>query len=821
MGLLYLLVVALCVLQCTASHIARHIEDSGEITLENGFTQIVFDKTNGHISSIAADFHGLGNYSASILSKPFALEVESLLNEGFNSSGQHSDRLSVRWLSDTESVQSFTVSNIVDSRSNPFVQETWTITLNRDNRFFQLDIAGKTVRDGKVKYAAHGLYLKTKSVYGLYDRGVAQMMAKNNACLGSNETLNYIYFVGNSFALDIERVDAANGSQTVLLSSGGSGESAYSSGFQDIVIGTYPNLSKKMIESWRQCWLGSTAVDIPVGQSWTRSFSIGANNYDFPLRALPAAAGANNLPFVDLQTYLTGIYASPVGCLQSYFDDQQGTIAPTVSHPDVGYSPDTNFFDPDNFLSLSAMLYSGDSYLIEQVRSVLERTGETMCGIGNNQLKSYCDVPRQRQKHTPMHIPRFHASKIGNTSTASQRTGQLMHHFVSLIPTYESIAGSEQLGPNVFWTWSVLRYVALTQDRAFAQKMFPYIDLSTQFLLTFFDESKDLIYAPGPLWIDVIVRENYTSDSAPIFIPILNLLAEYYDYLDADYEFSSLLRSVSRRIIKGINKNLWSSENDHYFTQLNPDGTSRDFIDYDSNLLMVAFDIAPTDRIAPLLKRVDSGPYTHVRGTWCCEVPYSGDAEDCYIVGGSVCGDSIVTLGRIGWIDALARKRVGDIDTFDNLLLAPLQTDLINDVWLFERYDASGNQIRTSFYFEYPALVTMMLREVRYGIDIGITSVVIDPFRAKAGASFEFRLGGITVLYSQSSVTINLIAGDSQVKQKAVVITGLLPTTDYSLMSGCDQLFSSSASTDSAGKLAFDWTFQQTCELRIVAISSV
>ncbi len=97
---------------------------------------------------------------------------------------------------------------------------------------------------------------------------------------------------------------------------------------------------------------------------------------------------------------------------------------------------------------------------------------------------------------------------------------------------------------------------------------------------------------------------------------------------------------MADKITSSMNDLLWdNASNDHYITQLNADlQTKRDFIDYDSNLLAVAFNVAPDERLSSLLKRVDSGAYTHVRGTWCCEVPYSGNREDCYIVGGSVCG---------------------------------------------------------------------------------------------------------------------------------------------------------------------------------------
>lgn len=335
------------------------------------------------------------------------------------------------------------------------------------------------------------------------------------------------------------------------------------------------------------------------------------------------------------------------------------------------------------------------------------------------------------------------------------RTGQLMHHFVNLVPTYESIAGSEQLGPNIFWTFAVLNYVALTQDTDFANAMFPYVDLSTKYVLSFYDAEKALFRAPGPLWIDVIVRENYTSDSNAMLVPYLKKVADFYDYLHIDADFATELRQLSDTVAASIRTVLFDTDlKDHFITQLNPDGSIRDFVDYDANLMTVAFGIITDDaQIHRVLKRVDSGPYTHVRGTWCSEVPYSGDAPDCYIVGGNVCGDSIVTLARIGWIDALARKRIGDLKTFQQLLLEPLQQDLLRDVWLYERYDANGTQIRTPYYFEYPSLVVMMLREVQYGIDIALDHVNIDPF---PHAAYKLSLGLVSVDYAPERVVLSL-----------------------------------------------------------------
>lgn len=106
----------------------------------------------------------------------------------------------------------------------------------------------------------------------------------------------------------------------------------------------------------------------------------------------------------NTQSYLTGIYASPVGCLQSYYAHQKAIIAPTISYPDVSYSPDYHFFDPDEFIALSAMLHAGDDYLTSQVKDVLvRRTGNTMCGLGTDIDHIYChgqeSNPGQHTKH--------------------------------------------------------------------------------------------------------------------------------------------------------------------------------------------------------------------------------------------------------------------------------------------------------------------------------------------------------------------------------------------------------------------------------------
>ena len=90
-----------------------------------------------------------------------------------------------------------------------------------------------------------------------------------------------------------------------------------------------------------------------------------------------------------------------------------------------------------------------------------------------------------------------------------------------LTPVYTSIAKSTQLGPNIFLTLSLLKYVALTSDYDWLLSMWKYVHGSATFLMQFFDPSVGLFSVPGPLWLDVLIRENYTSDSNAMLVPTL------------------------------------------------------------------------------------------------------------------------------------------------------------------------------------------------------------------------------------------------------------------------------------------------------------
>ena len=180
------------------------------------------------------------------------------------------------------------------------------------------------------------------------------------------------------------------------------------------------------------------------------------------------------------------------------------------------------------------------------------------------------------------------------------------------------------------------------------------------------------------------------------------------------------------------------------------------------------------------------------------------------------------------------RKRMGDVRTFEDLLLAPLQKDLIDNVWLYERYDANSTQIRTAYYFEYPSFVAIMLREIRYGINIGLASVEIAPFPAK---TFSYSFGSTAVSYSASAVTMSLPGAAATARRKQVRITGLKAESTYRVKSSCSSsggkgvglgapaarfpvsgLPESMVVSDASGVLTFPAAFSTGCEVSAVLI---
>jgi hypothetical protein len=193
--------------------------------------------------------------------------------------------------------------------------------------------------------------------------------------------------------------------------------------------------------------------------------------------------------------------------------------------------------------------------------------------------------------------------------------------------TYNAISGATQTGPNIFWTWAALRYVAVSGDYGWLDANYDNLQLSMTFLLKRFDSNVNLFNVPGPLWIDTFIRANYTTDTNAAMIFLAEAMADMETFR-GNTSGATFYLDLASDVRIAMNTYLYST--DHYCTQSDPDASapggvkkcSRDFVDYDSNLLAIGASAANASGAAATLARVDSGQCTHARGTWVSEIYY-------------------------------------------------------------------------------------------------------------------------------------------------------------------------------------------------------
>lgn len=374
-----------------------------------------------------------------------------------------------------------------------------------------------------------------------------------------------------------------------------------------------------------------------------------------------------------------------------------------------------------------------------------------------------------------------------------------------LLCSYDAISGATQTGPNVFTLLAALRYAGATGDAAWLSANMGTLRAIMGFLDERFDASVGLYNVPGSLQIDVFIRQNYTSDSNAASIILCELFADAEASL-GNATGAAFYIARAGAVRAAMNTYLLDPQSrDHYCTQSDPLAgggvhvCSRDFVDYDSNSLAVAAGVpASAEAANAILARMDSGNCTHTgRATYGSEIYY--DAANC--VGGNT-GDSAVSMGRIAWQDALARQAVGDshaAEVFESLILAPLQADLLRRTWLPERYTCEGTDTHSSWYFEYPAVVAMLLFEVKYGISLTMQRVIVNPLSTTT-PNFDYAMGQLHIgHYNGTSFFAQLTDGHSG--SRAFTVTGM-QAGSYTVSNTGVQPFK--VAVDASGILAFD-----------------
>eukprot|EP00727_Mastigamoeba_balamuthi_P014318 m51a1_g9510 hypothetical protein (1845) ;mRNA; f:691990-699199 len=731
-------------------------EGDGRLVFENPHLRAEFSLVQPQLDFLSAKIPGTpmrnvfadGTDPLKLARRGLVLERDSPASDGVATTASSSGSVGVDYtvVEDSDTRVRVAITGVSDDGSSktPVVASTWTVTLEAASRALTVNVSAKALEDADVASVRLAAHLGHQAVYGMLDRGVAAMMNLGDADLAlvASGSLESFYSLGGG-CLEVLPSGLDTAGRVTLASSA---RSSFERGAIHVgLAGRYHRMDR-----WGELrWDKAPRTRVRAGDSWELALSLVPNAHDFPLSRAPVAAvGSAN--YTHLRARLTASYATAAGCLVSYYKETPGLIAPSLAIPDHGYGNEYNFFDPDASIEVKGLLLSGDAYLENEARKVIE---SSMASIRNE-------------------------------------TGQIAHHFIDAEPTYTAISGATQTGPNMFWIQAALNYVKYTGDYLWLRQHIDRLEKALSFVVGLVDPRVGLISAPGPLWIDVFRRWDFTTDSNAMAMSVLADMADAEAFLGMKEEAREHL-ALAASIRDAMNRHLWAKDGDHFVTQMNADGTQRDLVDYDSNLLALAFGVPQGDAHQAIFNRVDGGKCTHSRATWVSE-SYYGPSE-CY--GGNT-GDSATTMGRIGWADALARKRYGDKRTFTDKLLEPLLHDLITTTWMTERYDCDGQAIRTPYYYEYPSVVAIMLHEVGYGISVGLRTVSVEPL---AFDDWTYSLGPMTISYTPTRVTFDSIRGSGV---KSFIVAGLKKNVPFAISINGE--VTTRGRTDPSGSASFD-----------------
>ena len=708
------------------SHIVALHETPQQITLSNDYLELIFDRGQHKISSLAADHSGRRKFGGNLLASegiPFsdgasAAESPSRIQH-LDRSSEHG-RVRITW--DQE----------IAGRAVP-VELTFALGAFDRGAHVQVVFPASAGINWKVRVALRQWFL-----LGLYERGVVQYVAGQQKAFTSRNPLHLFYTMDReNGSVAIVPDDGSPPAETVLLSGG----TTFSSGIE---LRTQP--SQSAVDVWQDF---SSAAPAPSNNPTSRhaakptiAFQLFANDLPYPIHYPEnKILGDGSAATDDATAYFTAIYGSAAGVLGSYAEP--GSAYPTLATPGRPYGDAFNFFDPDAWSTVTALSYSGDPLLQNEARHILERS-----------------------------------------ESAMRPDGQVPHHFEAGSPTYLSIAKSSQTGPNIFWVIAASDYAAAAGDESWLRAHYAHLRQATDWVLAKYDPQHRLLHADGPLFIDVFRRSGYTLDTNVAALYLLDRMAEVAEFCH-DPENVARYRRLRHDLYQGIRAGLWDGR-DHFVTQRNLDGSIHDLVDYDGNFAALAFGVPDEADAIKLLQRMDSGAHTHpaMHGTWVSERRY--EQQDCY---GGNDGDSDVTMARIWWLDMAARVRSRDKIMF-GALLRPLEDELLHNVWLPERYDTVGQPAHNDYYHEYPDILTMVLREMRYGIHLGMREVTLRPFDT---ADFTFQLGKMDVSYSPDKVSVS-VPGSGM---REFTIAGLHADTSYAISTG------KRLSTDHSGALRF------------------
>jgi hypothetical protein len=252
---------------------------------------------------------------------------------------------------------------------------------------------------------------------------------------------------------------------------------------------------------------------------------------------------------------------------------------------------------------------------------------------------------------------------------------------------------------------------------------------------------------------------------------------------------------------------------------------TKDMWDFDANWIAVAAGVPEHRQQAERVMHATTQQLgwcgTHMP-SWVSAKAY--DREHTYSDARGVqhTSDGAIAMARIAWMEAHARRAIGDVAGFERRVLAPLQREVSARVFLSERYSCHGFPAKHRFFPEYPEVVAVLLREVRYGIRVEPFAVQVNPFGVH---QFRYQFGELRVCYSREHVRLSVPG--ARPRRVHLLVGGLLPGARYrveyaaSAPGGCSVAGSQGAVlaaevlANAEGELRFDGTAGRHCQLEV------
>ena len=355
-----------------ADYLPATIKFENEIgTLQNGFASLQFSLFTGRITALKGDFKGSGDFSKAVnLVAPtgtLGVGVEVQLSPAAvthsTSNWRRGLPIHASVLKNDSDCATVVLADLREQPNDPATSSNWTLSLCKDDRAIHFNSSTRVIRDAYFTSLRLSLYFQADAGYWIFDDGPFQMADHVLAPFFADDGVySRFYALGENGAGGIDVISLnANSTRDTSLPYLPPLSLMYSGHWNSVKSGLLQQYAGNFdLREWKTGWQGAkneTPVLLHEGNVYQSAFKLYPNDMAFPVSSVPAdySLDTANIPADDIGAVLMGVFGSPTGSMVSHTFAPEGRITPCVYFPSGCYSTTYNYFDPDSFLSITAM----------------------------------------------------------------------------------------------------------------------------------------------------------------------------------------------------------------------------------------------------------------------------------------------------------------------------------------------------------------------------------------------------------------------------------------------------------------------------------